>query len=443
VLAFTIAVAVTTALLFGVVPAFRAGRVQPTEALKEQGRSVAGERTRMLGQPLVVLQVALSLVLVVGAGLFMRTFATLATLDLGFDRDPLLIVNLDLQREGIAPDQRLPLAERLKETARTVPGVAAAALSNLTPVSGMGWNDGVDIPGGRRYSEREMVVWLNGVTPGYFTTYGTKLLAGRDFASTDRDGMAPVAIVNRAFAQKFIGGEPANTVGRSVRVGGPPSTDPIATRQIVGVVESAAYRGPRDGTPPTVYLPLPQSEGRSWPVQCLTVRSSAGRPSLLVKSLTAALTQVDRRVSLSFLPMADQFNGNVVRERIIAIISGFFGALALLLAGIGLYGVTSYAVSRRRVEIGIRMALGADAQTVIRLVVRRVAILVGLGVAIGAALSFYATKFVSALVFGLEPRDPFTFIAAAVVLAAVGGLAAWLPAQRASRIDPIEVLREG
>ncbi len=443
VLAFTVAVAVTTALLFGVVPALRAGRVQPTEALKEQGRSVAGERTRMLGQPLVVLQVALSLVLVVGAGLFMRTFATLATLDLGFDRDPLLIVNLDLQREGIAPDQRLPLAQRLKETARTVPGVAAAALSNLTPVSGMGWNDGVDIPGGRRYSEREMIVWLNGVTPGYFTTYGTKLLAGRDFASTDREGMAPVAIVNRAFAEKFIGGEPAKTVGRSVRIGGPPSTSPIAARQIVGVVESAAYRGPRDGTPPTVYLPLPQSEGKSWPVQCLTVRSSAGRPSLLVKSLTAALTQVDRRVSLSFLPMVDQFNGNVVRERIIAIISGFFAALALLLAGIGLYGVTSYAVSRRRVEIGIRMALGADAHTVIRLVVRRVAILVGLGVAIGAALSLYVTKFVSALVFGLEPRDPFTFVGAAVVLAAVGGLAAWLPAQRASRIDPIEVLREG
>ena len=174
-----------------------------------------------------------------------------------------------------------------------------------------------------------------------------------------------------------------------------------------------------------------------------TVRSAAGRPSLLVKSLTATLEKVDRRVSLSFLPMADQFDGKLVRERIIAIISGFFGALALLLAGIGLYGVTSYGVSRRRVEIGIRMALGADAHTVIRLVVRRVALLVSLGVAIGAGLSFYAAKFVSALVFGLEPRDPFTFIGAAVVLAAVGGLAAWLPAQRASRIDPIEVLREG
>jgi ABC-type antimicrobial peptide transport system permease subunit len=148
-------------------------------------------------------------------------------------------------------------------------------------------------------------------------------------------------------------------------------------------------------------------------------------------------------VSLSFLPMTDQFEGNLVRERIIAIISGFFAVLALLLAGIGLYGVTSYGVSRRRVEIGIRMALGADAATVIRLVLGRVALLVGLGVAIGAVLSFYVSRFVAALVFGVEPRDPSTFVAAAVVLAAVGGLAAWLPARRASRIDPIEVLREG
>ena len=443
VLAFTVVVAVATALLFGVVPAFRAGRVQPSEALKEQGRTVAGERTRMLGQPLVVLQVALSLVLVVGAGLFVRTFARLATIDLGFDRDPLLIVNLELQRGGVAAEDRLRIAQRFEEAARTVPGVARAALSNLTPVSGMGWNDGIEVEGGRRYSEREMVVWFNGIGPGYFSTYGTALLVGRDFATTDTKGTPGVAIVNRAFADKYIGSEIADALGRTVKLSGPRTGDTPSSFRIVGVAESAAYQEPRDGAPPTLYLPLPQTEANAWPNQCLTVRSAAGRPSLLVKSLTATLEKVDRRVSLSFLPMADQFDGKLVRERIIAIISGFFGALALLLAGIGLYGVTSYGVSRRRVEIGIRMALGADAHTVIRLVVRRVALLVSLGVAIGAGLSFYAAKFVSALVFGLEPRDPFTFIGAAVVLAAVGGLAAWLPAQRASRIDPIEVLREG
>ena len=443
VLGFTAAVAVATALLFGVVPALRAGRVQPIEAMKEQGRTVAGERTRMLGQPLVVLQVALSLVLVVGAGLFLRTFATLATIDLGFDRDPLLIVKLDLQRGGVAPDERLGIAQRFESAARTVPGVARAALSNLTPVSGMGWNDGIEVPGGRRYSEREMVVWFNAVSPGYFTTYGTALLVGRDFAPTDRDGAPPVAIVNQAFAEKFIAPEPVKALDRTIRLAQRRNGEPSPSFRIVGLVESAAYDGPRDGAPPTIYLPIPQSESKDWPSQFLTVRSGAGRPSLLVKSLTAALERIDRRVSLAFLPMTDQFEGKLVRERIIAMLSGFFGALALLLAGIGLYGVTSYGVSRRRMEIGIRMALGADARTVTRLVLGRVAVLVGLGVAIGAALSFYMSRFVAALIFGVEPRDPSTFIGAAVVLAAVGSLAAWLPARRAARIDPIEVLREG
>jgi putative ABC transport system permease protein len=445
VLGFTAIVTVTTALLFGVVPAFRAGRVEPSEALKEQGRTVAGERTRMLGQPLVVLQVALSLVLVVGAGLFVRTFAKLTTINLGFDRDPLLLVRLDLQRGGVAPDERLGIELRAQEAARTVPGVAKAAISNLTPVSGMGWNNGIEVPGGPRYSDREMIVWFNAITPGYFATYGTALLAGRDFAATDREGAPLVAIVNQAFVEKYIGGEPAKALGRTVLPNQPGRRNGKATQswQIVGIVESAAYRRPQDGKEPTLYMPVSQAESKDWPSAVLTVRSNAGRPSLLVKSVAAALGRVDRRVSLSFLPMSEQFEGKVVRERIIAILSGFFGALALLLAGIGLYGVTSYGVSRRRMEIGIRMALGADARTVIRLVLGRVAVLVGLGVVIGAAVSFYLSRFVQALIFGLEPRDPWTFVGATVVLGAVGGLAAWLPARRASRIDPIEVLREG
>jgi len=290
-----------------------------------------------------------------------------------------------------------------------------------------------------------MIVWFNAISPGYFTTYGTALLVGRDFAATDREGAPPVAIVNQAFVEKYIGGEPAKALGRTVLLRGPDHRDgkPVPSLQIVGIVESAAYRRPQDGKEPTLYMPLPQAEAKDWPSMLLTLRSSAGRPSLLVKSVAAALGRVDRRVSLAFLPMTELFEGNVVRERIIAILSGFFGALALLLAGVGLYGVTSYGVSRRRMEIGIRMALGADARTVIRLVLGRVATLVLLGVAVGAALSFYVSRFVASLVFGLEPRDPSTFIGAAVMLAAVGALAAWLPARRASRIDPIEVLREG
>ena len=162
----------------------------------------------------------------VGAGLFVRTFARLATIDLGFDRDPLLIVNLELQRGGVAAEDRLRIAQRFEEAARTVPGVARAALSNLTPVSGMGWNDGIEVEGGRRYSEREMVVWFNGIGPGYFSTYGTALLVGRDFATTDTKGTPRVAIVNRAFADKYIGSEIADALGRTVKLSGPVPATP-------------------------------------------------------------------------------------------------------------------------------------------------------------------------------------------------------------------------
>ncbi len=443
VLAFTAGLAVATALLFGVVPAFRAGRVQPGDALKEQGRTVVGERTRMLGQPLVVAQVALSLVLVVGAGMFLRTFANLAAVNLGFDGDQLLIVGLDLQRGGIAPNTRLDLAQRLEAAARSVPGVARAALSTLTPVSGHEWNNNVEVPGGRRFSEPEMLVWFNAVSPGFFSTYGTTLLAGRDFTAVDREGAPLVAIVNRAFAEKFIDHDPVKALGRTVGSPPQPGGTPNPLFHIVGLAENATYLRPHEASPPTIYLPHAQAESKEWPSVSLTVRSNTGRPALLMKSLALALAHVDRRVSLSFLTMREQIDAKLVSERIIAIISGFFGALALLLAGIGLYGVTSYGVSRRRTEIGIRMALGADAGTVVRLVLGRVAVLVGLGVVIGAAASLYVSRFVDALIFGLEPRDVTTLVGAALVLAAVAAVAAWLPARRAARIDPIEVLREG
>ena len=159
------------------------------------------------------------------------------------------------------------------------PAITRVKSMTLTPVSGMGWNDRIEVTDGRRYSEREMMLWLNGVTPGYFATYGTTLLAGRDFAATDREGAPRVAIVNQAFAEKFIGGERSAAVGRVLRIGEPRLNLPLSTYQIVGVVESAAYQGPREGTPPTVYLSLPQSEGREWPSEVLTVRANAGRPS--------------------------------------------------------------------------------------------------------------------------------------------------------------------
>jgi predicted permease len=443
VMAFTAGVSIATALLFGMVPAFRAGRVEPNDALKEQSRTVSGER-RMIGQPLVVVQVALSLVLVVAAGLFLRSFAALAMQNVGFDRDALLVVNLDVLKSGVEPADRPRLLEQVLAATAQVPGVARAGLSAIPPMSGMGWNNFVEVPGGAKVSQRDSVVWFNAVTPGWFATYGTTLVNGRDFTATDRKGAPAVVIVNQAFVTKFLPG--ANPLGRTLRqpsygFGG--NDQPVPTWQIVGVVANAAYRTPREPDPPTLYLPFDQSEMREAPFATLTVRSALDNPALLTKSVAAAIGTVNPRLALTFLPMTEQISGLVVRERLVAMLAGFFGGLALLLAAIGLYGITSYGVSRRRTEIGIRMALGADAAAVVRLVLSRAALLVGLGVVIGAALSLWASTFVASLLYGLTPRDPITLVGAAATLAAVGAFAAWLPARRAARIDPIEVLREG
>ena len=444
VMAFTAGMAIATALLFGMVPAFRAGRVEPNETLKEQSRTFGGERHRMLGQPLVVAQVALSLVLVVAAGLFLRSFAALATQDLGFDREALLVVNVDAQKAGIESAGRPRLFEDVLASVTQVPGVARAALSALPPMSGMGWNDFIEVPGGTKVNQRDSIVWFNAVTPGWFATYGTRLVSGRDFTAADRKGAPEVVIANQAFVRKFLRG--ANPLGRTVRqpsygFGG--NDRPVPQWQIVGVVTNAAYRSLREPDPPTLYLPHDQSGMREASAVTLTVRSGLDNPALLTKSVAAAISTVNPRVSLTFLRMNDQISGLVVRERIVALLSGFFGGLALLLAAIGLYGITSYSVSRRRTEIGIRMALGADAAAVVRMVLGRTALLVGLGVAIGAGLSLWASSFVTSLLYGLTPRDPITLVGAAATLAAVGAFAAWLPARRAARIDPVEVLREG
>jgi putative ABC transport system permease protein len=269
------------------------------------------------------------------------------------------------------------------------------------------------------------------------------VLAGREFTESDRAGAPGVAIVNRAFAKKFL--RSGSPLGQMVqRSGGPSDEGPAAALEVVGIVEDAAYRNLRDPMPPTVYLPLAQLDANNvFPSGAVSVRSAAGSPALLIRSLTDTLSAVDPDVSLSFRPLKDQVDARLVRERVLALLGGFFGALALLLAGIGLYGVTSYAVTLRRGEIGVRMALGADVSRVLRLVLGRAARLVVAGVVIGAGLSLWLATFVSSLLFGLEARDVATLGSAVGLMAAVAILAAFLPAWRAARIDPVEVLREG
>jgi putative ABC transport system permease protein len=278
---------------------------------------------------------------------------------------------------------------------------------------------------------------LNQITPGWFATYGTTIRAGRDIDDRDTQGALPVALVNEAYVRKFLPNR--NPIGETVRIlETPPKT-------IVGVVQDTVYVSVRDGVRPTVYVPLaqPNAVGRGATANVnISVRSSDGSPAALAPRVAVALTAVDRNLAFTFRPLQDRIDASLTRERLVALLSGFFGALALLLAALGLYGVTSYAVTRRRAEIGIRMALGAEPGGVVRLVLVRVFVLVALGVIIGTGVSWWSSRFIASLLYDLQPRDAVTLVSAAVTLTAVGAIAGWLPAYRASQIDPAQVLRD-
>jgi putative ABC transport system permease protein len=446
-LTFTAAIAIATAILFGTLPAWRAARVAPIEALKEQGRGTSSDARVSLSSGLVVAQVALSLVIVVAAGLFVRTFEKLATLPLGFDSDRVLLVNVSAARTRVAPGERLAFFDRLMHEAGAVPGVATSAASLLTPVGGNGLVEMLrlsDAPASfevmRNGKLADNAAYANYVSPRFFAAYGTPLKAGREFDERDAAGAPAAIIVNETFVRKFLGGR--NPVGAAIAF--ERGRDKPSLKTIVGVVGDAVYNGLRSEAAPIAYSPLAQLDfpGLIPSDVTITVRASTRSPMLLARSVGAALTAADRDLVFTFRPMTDQISASLTQERVVALLAGFFGALALLLAGLGLYGVTSYAVNRRRTEIGIRMALGAAPRGVVRLVLARVTWLVGIGVVVGAGVSIWAAAFVKALLYGLEPRDPATLAGAAIVLATVGGLAGWLPAYRASRIDPAEVLRE-
>jgi putative ABC transport system permease protein len=437
--AFTAAIAVATALIFGTAPALMVRGVDPHDALKQQGRTLAGTGGRTFGMPLLIGQVALTLVLIVGAGLFLRTFGRLATLDIGLDRKSVLVVDVDTARITATPEARLALFERIREAAAAVPGAAGAGLSMITPVSGAGWNGPVELRDRPDVSPRNRLTFYNSVTPGWFSIYGTALRAGRDFDSRDIHGAPRVAIANEAFIAKYVTGAP---VGQTVRYEQGPGGVKDAT--IVGIVKDAAYRSVRDPIPPVLYLPVAQAHhGEGPPRLSLSVRASGTSPALLTRAVAEAITRVDSDASLTFRPLSAYIEGAIVRERLLALMSGFFAALALLLAGIGLYGVTAYTVSRRKAEIGIRVALGAGRSRIVAAMMRSTALALGLGLMAGTALSYWSARYISTLLYGIDAHDPVTLAAAAFFLAAISGVAAWLPARRAASIDPAQVLRQG
>jgi putative ABC transport system permease protein len=440
VLAFTATLACLSAITAGVAPVLGLKSVTAGDALKDAGRGIANDRRFTVRSTLVVTQIAVSLVLVVAAGLFLRTFTSLNQLPLGFVPTPLLIAELNLQTNGGPPEQRSARVERLRDAAAAVPGVRSASVSAIPLLTGGGWSRGrIGIGDGPIVQSRPgAALWMNATTPGWFETMGIPLRAGRDFTVGDRDGSRPVAIVNEAFVRRFLKGQQA--IGQRVRLG----FDSEIPWEIVGVVGDAVYTTPREGMLATMYVAVAQRTPETfWPTVILTINAAPGQRAAVQRDVAAALTRADPTVGFTFGTFDQVVEATVTQERLIAMLSAFFGGLALLLAAVGLYGVVAHAVRVRQTEIGLRTALGASPSSIVRLVFQRVGVLIAAGLACGLAGSLWAVGFVEALLFKLEPRDPMTFAGAAVVLVAAGVLAAWMPARRAARLDPATVLREG
>jgi len=434
VLGFTAFLALLTCVIFGLAPALRATHVAPGAAMKSGGRGITASRERFgLRRLLVVTQMALSLVLVVGALLFVGTLRNLLLADAGFDPEGVLVAEVDFERAGLAKEAVPAMKAAILEAAAGVPGVAGAAEAAIVPMSGSGWNGRIIVDGKVQadYSN------FNQVSPGYFRVLRTPFVSGRDFDARDTSSSAPVAIVNRSFVKKYLPGR--DPLRASFQV----EEAPGAARpqyQVVGIVEDTKVREMREPFAPLAYLAAAQNLDPT-PDIAVLVRG-AGGPSALRPSVARAVAAVNPQASLHFDTITSQVQRRLLPERLMATVSGFFGALAGIIAAIGLYGVMSYLVARRRNEIGIRMALGADRAAVLKMVLRESGLLLGAGVVVGAVLAAGAARTASALFFGVSPGDPLTFVKAAATLALVAAVASYLPAERAARVDPVLALRE-
>ncbi|MGE3492300.1 MAG: ABC transporter permease [Vicinamibacterales bacterium] len=435
VFAFTAAVGVLTGLLFGVVPAIRGTRISPADTLRDHARGIVAGGSRLsIGHGLVALQVALSFVLVLGSALFGRTFVDLATQGMGFDARGVMLATVDLRRTGAAPETRLRLFEQVRDAIVATPGISAAAASFVTPVSGSMWAYRVRVPDGPPPPRSSSL--FNGVTPGYFQALGTPLLAGRDFSAGDTAGRTPVVVVNEAFARAYFGVE--NPVGRSFyREGGSGASESLV--EVVGLVSDAKYQSLRETPQPTVYGAMAQQDRISTSVRM--VIKTAGNPWDAREALVSAVAGVSPDIVIDLKGFDEDLGAALQQERLIASLSAFFGGLALVLAALGLYGVMSYSVSRRRNEIGIRMAVGAEPAAVMRLVLRHVAWITAAGLLMGAVTAAASGRFIDALLFNVKAGDATTMAAVAAVLAAAAVLAGYVPARRAARIDPMTALR--
>jgi len=430
VLAFTSAVALLSGILFGLAPAWRSARTDPQAALKAQGRSVVGRSRRGVGWALVAGQVALSFVLLTSAGLLLSSFRNLTTTHAGFQRSGVLLVNVGL------PDTSTSLPGTILERLRALPGVRSVAFSSMTPMSNRGENTFLVTDSYHPVRKRDGLTWVNHISEGYFSTIGTRLLRGRDIEASDRAGSSQVAIITQSVARKVFAA--ADPLGQQFRR--PMGKQDSAPYEVIGVVEDTKFGSLRDSTGPVIYLPAAQADQ---PVQFFTVEIRSDiPPTTLIAGVKSVMAQLSPPASLQFTTLSEQVARSLSRDRLLATLATFFGGLALLLALIGLYGTMAYSVARRRNEIGIRIALGAARQRVVRMVVGEVIVVVITGLCVGVALAVVATRLVASFLFGLRASDPATWIASAAVLIGVALLAGAAPAWRAARMNPMMALRE-
>jgi len=432
ILGFTLLTSLLSALVFGTAPAMRAARIEPNSSLKG-GKGAAQTASRsMFGKVLVVAQVALSLLLLVGAGLFVRTLINLQNLPSGFNQQNVMLFYVDATTTGYKGAQLNALLREVEERVKTTPGVQAASFSAYFFNQGA-WTSSIftrdqNLPEGQSRDVSNKFVGHE-----YFTTMGILLLQGRVFGPQDTDKSQQVAVISEAAARRFF-----------------PNSSPLGKRfgrvaenngqfEIIGVVKDAKDMSLTEEWRPIAYYPYSQG---SEPMSNLVVRYS-GAPEAVVRQARQAIREVNRNLPIDgVVSLSEHISRSLAQQRLVARLATFFGLLALSLACVGLYGVLSYAVARRTNEIGVRMALGARRRDVVWLVLREALTLVVAGVVIGLLASLAATRTASTLLYGLEPNDPPTIAAAALLLLAVAALAGYLPARRASRVDPMAALRD-
>jgi putative ABC transport system permease protein len=435
VLGFTAGVAALTCILFGLTPALRATRIEPGAAMKASGRGLTAGRERFsLRRALVVAQVALSLVLVASALLFTRSLNKLLTVDTGFRPDGVLITSVEFGRLNLPPERRMTFRQELLERIKSISGVGGASEANLIPLSGNStdnivWIDGTD-------GQTKIDSSFSWIAPDYFKTLQTPLLAGRDFNGHDSDNAPKVAIVNETFARKLLNG--ANPIGQRFRIEATPS-DPETVYEIVGLVKDTKYTDLREEFGPIAFLarsqdPRPGSSG------LFLIRSNLPQAEITA-AVKRVLVEANPDINIKFQGFKTIIEESLLRDRLMATLSGFFGVLALLLASIGLYGILSYGVASRTKEIGIRMALGAQSRGVRALILREALLLVLVGLAVGLPVVVGITRFASTLLFGLTPTDPLSLSLAGLALLVVSLVAGYLPARRATNVDPLVALR--